>query len=81
MHNRDLPRWQHDHAFAQDQKRPGEARTFLVIALTATMMVVEIVFNGRSVSKVVGERPLGLPAGRGPPGLTVPSGTVAGLKQ
>ncbi|HXG09813.1 MAG TPA: CDF family Co(II)/Ni(II) efflux transporter DmeF [Gemmataceae bacterium] len=43
MHNRNLHLWQHDHAFAQDQKRPGEARTILVLALTGTMMVVEIV--------------------------------------
>jgi cation diffusion facilitator family transporter len=33
----------HSHAFGQDLKRPGEARTFLVIAITASMMVVEIV--------------------------------------
>ncbi len=37
-----LHRWRHSHAFGQDRKRPGESRTFLVIALTATMMVVEI---------------------------------------
>jgi len=30
------------HAFGQDQVRPGERRTLWVIALTATMMVVEI---------------------------------------
>ena len=33
----------HSHAFGQDRKRPGEARTVIVIAITATMMVVEIV--------------------------------------
>jgi len=33
----------HAHTFGQDRKRPGEARTLLVIAITATMMVVEIV--------------------------------------
>jgi len=32
-----------DHGFGQDVKRVGESRTFIVIALTATMMVVEIV--------------------------------------
>lgn len=32
----------HSHAFGQDQKRPGESRTLIVIAITATMMVVEI---------------------------------------
>ena len=39
---RDLDLWQHSHAFGQDQKRPGESRTLLVIVLTAAMMVVEI---------------------------------------
>lgn len=32
----------HSHAFGQDRKRPGEARTVLVIAITGAMMVVEI---------------------------------------
>jgi cation diffusion facilitator family transporter len=35
-------RWAHDHAFGQDLRRPGETRTLIVIAITATMMVVEI---------------------------------------
>jgi cation diffusion facilitator family transporter len=35
-------RGRHDHSFGQDQVRAGERRTLLVIALTATMMVVEI---------------------------------------
>lgn len=33
----------HDHVFGQDRKRPGESRTIIVIVMTATMMVVEIV--------------------------------------
>jgi cation diffusion facilitator family transporter len=33
---------QHGHSFGQDQKRPGEARTILVVIITLTMMVVEI---------------------------------------
>ncbi|MGB5426712.1 MAG: CDF family Co(II)/Ni(II) efflux transporter DmeF [Gammaproteobacteria bacterium] len=33
---------QHDHIFGQDKIRPGERRTLWVIAITATMMVVEI---------------------------------------
>ena len=33
---------QHDHIFGQDRVRPGERRTLWVIAITATMMVVEI---------------------------------------
>ncbi len=33
----------HDHVFGQDQVRPGERRTKLVILITATMMIVEIV--------------------------------------
>ena len=37
-----LARWRHDHSFGQDQRRPGERKTQLVIAITATMMVVEI---------------------------------------
>jgi cation diffusion facilitator family transporter len=36
-------RRRHDHSFGQDRVRAGERRTLLVIALTATMMVVEIV--------------------------------------
>jgi cation diffusion facilitator family transporter len=42
MHEEQLHRWQHDHSFGQHLKRPGEARTLVVIAITATMMVVEI---------------------------------------
>ena len=38
-----LQRWRHSHAFGQDRKRPGEFRTFIVIAITASMMVVEII--------------------------------------
>jgi len=34
--------WQHDHTFGQDRRMPGERRTMIVIAITATMMVVEI---------------------------------------
>src|SRR5688572_30986024 len=37
-----LARLRHDHAFGQDRRRPGESRTQLVIAITASMMVVEI---------------------------------------
>lgn len=37
-----LARWRHEHSFGQDKRRPGESRTQLVIAITATMMVVEI---------------------------------------
>jgi cation diffusion facilitator family transporter len=39
----DLTDWQHGHSFGQEMKRPGERRTLAVIAITATMMVVEIV--------------------------------------
>jgi cation diffusion facilitator family transporter len=35
--------WQHDHVYGQDQKKPGEIRTLIVIFVTATTMVVEIV--------------------------------------
>ena len=37
-----LQAWQHDHSFGQEEKKPGELRTILVIAVTTTMMVVEI---------------------------------------
>lgn len=33
---------EHRHAFGQDQIRPGEPRTLLVIALTGIMMVIEV---------------------------------------
>lgn len=33
----------HSHSFGQDHKRPGESRTFIVIVVTAVMMVVEII--------------------------------------
>ncbi len=40
----DMPApWQHDHSFGQGLKRPGERKTQFVIAITATMMIVEIV--------------------------------------
>jgi cation diffusion facilitator family transporter len=35
--------WRHDHSFGQDRRRPGERKTQIVIAITATMMIVEIV--------------------------------------
>ena len=43
MHEDDLQDWQHGHCFGQDLRRPGERRTLVVIAITATMMVVEII--------------------------------------
>lgn len=33
---------EHAHSFGQERKRPGEARTLVVIVITAAMMVVEI---------------------------------------
>lgn len=42
MHRDNLDRWQHEHTFGQEQRRPGERRTIVVIALTASMMVIEI---------------------------------------
>lgn len=38
-----LDRLRHSHSFGQDQKRPGEILTFIVIAITTSMMVVEII--------------------------------------
>jgi cation diffusion facilitator family transporter len=45
MHDENLQSWQHSHTFGQELKRPGEQRTLIVIAITATMMVIEI-FTG-----------------------------------
>ncbi len=42
MHNGNLNQWHHDHTFDQDRRKPGESRTLIVIAITASMMVVEI---------------------------------------
>ncbi len=42
MHNDTLDNWTHEHVFNQDQKRPGESRTLLIVLITAVMMVVEI---------------------------------------
>ncbi len=42
MHTQDSSHWQHDHIFAQDQVRPGEKRTLIVVLITAIMMVIEI---------------------------------------
>jgi cation diffusion facilitator family transporter len=42
MQHDNHPSWQHGHGFGQDQKRPGETRTIIVIAITGAMMVVEI---------------------------------------
>ena len=43
MHRHNTQPWQHDHTFAQDRRRPGESRTLIVIAITAVMMVIELV--------------------------------------
>jgi len=40
-HSEHHPR-RHSHAFGQDRRRPGETRTLIVIAITASMMVIEI---------------------------------------
>ena len=42
MHSQDLSKWEHGHSFGQDRRKPGESRTIWVIAITATMMVIEI---------------------------------------
>lgn len=43
MHNENLNQWRHEHTFDQDLRKPGESRTIIVIAITALMMVVEII--------------------------------------
>ena len=42
MRSSNRHRRDHSHEFGQGEKRPGEVRTIIVIAITATMMVVEI---------------------------------------
>ena len=42
MQEKSLKAWRHSHSFGQDEKRPGESKTFLVIAITSFMMIVEI---------------------------------------
>jgi len=42
MHTRSVERWLHEHTFGQDQKKSGERRTVIVIAITAATMVAEI---------------------------------------
>lgn len=43
MHSRSIEHWQHDHVFGQNQKTRGERRTRIVVALTASTMVVEVI--------------------------------------
>lgn len=38
-----LSQHRHSHSFGQEKKRPGEVRTFIVIAITASMMIAEII--------------------------------------
>ena len=42
MHSHTLDDWRHDHVFLGDAHDRNERRTWAVVALTATMMVVEI---------------------------------------
>ena len=42
MQTKSTRKWQHEHVFGQDRVRPGERRTLWVIAITATMMLIEI---------------------------------------
>lgn len=42
MHKHNIENWSHDHTFDQDQRRPGESRTLIVIAITSIMMLVEL---------------------------------------
>ncbi len=43
MNKKDLSTWKHTHSFGQEERRAGEQRTLIVIGITATMMIVEIV--------------------------------------
>jgi cation diffusion facilitator family transporter len=42
MHTHSIERWQHTHAFLGEQHERHERRTWLVVALTAAMMIAEI---------------------------------------
>lgn len=42
MRTNDMNEWRHAHVFGQDERKPGERRTLLVVLLTAVMMVIEI---------------------------------------
>ena len=42
MHRESIEAWQHGHTFGTDKKSRGERRTWWVIGLTASMMVIEI---------------------------------------
>jgi cation diffusion facilitator family transporter len=43
MHDRSLHAWEHEHVFLGESHDRNERRTWLVVALTATMMVAEII--------------------------------------
>jgi Co/Zn/Cd efflux system component len=43
MHADNLHEWQHEHTFGTDVHTRAERRTWWVIGLTASMMVIEIV--------------------------------------
>ena len=43
MHTHDMSAWTHNHDFGQDRARPGEKRTLIIVLVTATFMVVEII--------------------------------------
>lgn len=43
MHYQNLAQWQHSHRFATGHEASNERRTRIVVALTAAMMVIEIV--------------------------------------
>ena len=50
MHTHSISQWQHDHTFGQDKAQSAERRTLLVIGITATMMVVEIIKRSKMPS-------------------------------
>src|SRR5215813_3726321 len=43
MHSETIGNWSHDHTFLGARHEENERRTWLVVALTAAMMIVEIV--------------------------------------
>lgn len=43
MHRHSTDTWRHDHSFGQENPKAGEQRTAIVIVITASMMIIEIV--------------------------------------
>lgn len=47
MHTEDISEWIHDHRFGSDGHAESEGRTKVVVGITATMMIAEILVGSR----------------------------------